>query len=377
MARLVLQNLSKTFTVSEGMKTPAVEQFNLTVADGELLTLVGPSGCGKTTLLRLIAGLETADEGAISIGGECVEKLAPAERNVAMVFQSRTLFPHLTAGENLASSLRWQKFPSEEIEPRVRETAELLGLTSCLAQLPETLSGGQAQRVALGRALALRPRLLLLDEPLAQLDAPLRAQLRRDLKKLHHQLGLTMIFVTHDQSEAMSLGNRVAVMNGGALQQAAPPGEIYDRPASRFVAGFFGTPPMNFLRGVITDDGGRMEFRESVPATGGAGFPLPLGPERAAALKNVAGTEIILGVRPERVTLRPSGESSVGSLPATVELVEPLGAEEHVHLRTAAHPLVAVERARHAWQPGQRALLELAEDGLHFFDAKPPGGRLV
>ncbi|MBI5775350.1 MAG: ABC transporter ATP-binding protein [Verrucomicrobia bacterium] len=377
MARLVLEHLSKTFAAPGGRKVSAVARLNLTVTDGELLTLVGPSGSGKTTLLRLIAGLETADEGAISVGGERVEKLAPAARDVAMVFQSRTLFPHLTARENLASGLRWRKSPREEIESRVRQTAELLGLSDCLDQLPETLSGGQAQRVALGRALALRPRLLLLDEPLAQLDAPLRAQLRRDLKTLHRQFGFTMVFVTHDQAEAMTLGDRVAVMNGGALQQAASPGEIYEQPANRFVAGFFGTPPMNFVRGVIAADGGRLEFHESTSVADGAGFSLLLDPERATALAKFAGQEIILGIRPEHLALRTAGESPGGSIPATVELVEPLGAEEHIHLRTAAHPLVTVERARHRWQPGQRTLVGFAAAGLQFFDAKPPGGRLA
>lgn len=369
MARLLIENLSKTFAILGERNICAVRQFNIDVADGELIALVGPSGCGKTTLLRIIAGLETADEGTITVAGQRVENLAPAERGVAMVFQNGALFPHLTARENLASGLRWRNFPREEIETRVRQVAEQLGLSDCLGQFPETLSGGQAQRVALGRALALRPRLLLLDEPLAQLDTPLRTRLRREIKSLHQQLGLTMVFVTHDQGEALSLGDRVAVMNGGVLQQAASPGETYGQPTNLFTAGFIGTPPMNFIRGTITNTAGRVEFHEANSAAGSAGFSVILDEEQVDELAKSTAREIFLGIRPEHVALHDAHSPSGTGVDASVEFVELLGAETHIHLRTAAHSLVATERSSGRWRVGGRATIKFAAAGLFFFDA--------
>ncbi len=238
MARVKLQDVSKTFPGPKGRNVMALQRVGLEVAEREFLAIVGPSGCGKTTTLRLIAGLEAPDAGTISLNGKIVNDVPPAEREVAMVFQSHALFPHLTAFENLALGLKLRRVPQAEAAARVREMAELLGLADCLARRPAELSGGQRQRVALGRALVRRPQVLLLDEPLSNLDAPLRRGLRRELLRLHRELGLTTLLVTHDPAEALALGERVAVMNGGVIEQVATPAELRARPATQLVAAF-------------------------------------------------------------------------------------------------------------------------------------------
>ena len=244
MARVVLENVTKRFHGPNGQAVRAVEHACLVVEDKELVSLVGPSGCGKTTTLRLIAGLEGPDEGTISLNGKVVNASPPKEREVAMVFQSHALFPHLTAFENLALGLKLRRVPKSEVAARVRETAELLGIADCLERKPAELSGGQRQRVALGRALVRRPQLLLLDEPLSNLDAPLRRELRRELLQLHRELGLTTLLVTHDQAEALALGQRVAVMNDGVIEQTATPAELRARPATPFVSQFLDPNPI-------------------------------------------------------------------------------------------------------------------------------------
>jgi multiple sugar transport system ATP-binding protein len=246
VARVVIENLCKAFSAPTGDVIQAVDNVSFDVGDGEFLTLVGPSGCGKTTTLRLIAGLEKPDRGTISIDGSIANDLAPKERDVAMVFQNPALYPHLSVFENMAFGLKLRKCPRIEIERRVGAAAEMLGLNGTLNRRPEELSGGQRQRVAIGRAIVRRPRLFLFDEPLSNLDAPLRAQMREELARLHVELGATMIYVTHDQIEAMTLGQRVAVVHCGVIQQIGTPEEIYRRPADEFVAGFIGAMPMNF-----------------------------------------------------------------------------------------------------------------------------------
>src|SRR5581483_8872703 len=249
MAQVTIEKLTKVFKQPGGKTICAVNQASLEIMDGEFLVLVGPSGCGKTTLLRLVAGLEEINEGTISFDGAGINHLAPKDRDLAMVFQTYALYPHMTAYENMAFGLTLRKVAGAEINQRVRETAGLLGLADCLDRKPKELSGGQRQRVALGRAIVRNPKVFLFDEPLSNLDAPLRAQMRLELSKLHKRLAATMLYVTHDQTEAMAMGDRIAVMKEGVIQQVAEPMVIYHQPANLFVAGFMGTPPMNFFRG--------------------------------------------------------------------------------------------------------------------------------
>jgi multiple sugar transport system ATP-binding protein len=366
MAGVVLEQLHKTFRAPNGQQVCAVQNFSLTVADGELLTLVGPSGCGKTTLLRLIAGLETLEQGAVSIGGKAVNQTPAGERGVAMVFQNHALFPHLTVAENLGFHLLTRRAPKTEFNSTVSEVASLLELSGCLNRLPETLSGGERQRVALGRALAQKPDVLLLDEPLAHLDTPLRAQLRRELKRLHQRLKLTILCVTHDQAEATSLGQRVVVMRGGQLQQVAPPQELYERPASQFVAGFFGSPPMNFFTGVFVEVSGVLHFKEQVPAAQSKGFTLPIAPHSWSAQPN---HHVVLGVRPEQLRLVRAEQVGSNVIPVRVELMEPLGADVLVHVRTIGHSAIVRVAASDASQTGEYVGLLLSVEKANFFSA--------
>ncbi len=311
VARIELQGLEKSFARRGAETVRAVAGLNLSVAPGELLAVVGPSGCGKTTLLRLIAGLDEPDQGTISLNGQSLAGVAAGDRDVAMVFQHHALYPHLSAGENIAFGLEIRRISRPEIQSRVRETAQLLNLNGCLDRLPEELSGGERQRVALGRALVRKPKVLLLDEPLSHLDAQLRNQMRAELARLHAQIGCTMIYVTHDQTEALSLGHRVAVMRAGALEQAAEPLELYRRPANRFVAGFIGSPPMNFFEGTLQLNNGVGVFVSSNGA-----FHLPV--TRALTQTN---RPVVLGIRPEDIT---PGTGN-GCIEGTVEGSEFLG----------------------------------------------------
>ena len=294
MANVVFDRVGKVYTRGE---TPAVDDFSLEVADGEFLVLVGPSGCGKSTTLRMVAGLELPTSGVISIGGRDVTYLPPKDRDIAMVFQNYALYPHMTVLENLSFALKLRHVPKDEIVRRTSAAAETLGLTPYLKRLPKALSGGQRQRVALGRAIVRNPSVFLFDEPLSNLDAKMRVEMRAEIVKLHRTLGSTMIYVTHDQTEAMTMGTRIVVMNGGRIQQAASPMEVYQRPANTFVASFIGTPPMNL-------------------------FPPPM--------LDLGRT---VGVRPENMRLQKGGEGQRG-MPAVVDLVEPLGSETLVHCIT-------------------------------------------
>jgi ABC-type sugar transport system ATPase subunit len=294
----------------------ALDRLTLDVADGEFLILVGPSGCGKTTALRMVAGLERISDGTISIGDRVVNEVPPKDRDIAMVFQNYALYPHMTVEKNLGFGLRRRRIPREDVRQRVDEISEMLGLEDLLRRRPGQLSGGQRQRVAMGRALVREPEVFLLDEPLSNLDAKLRVQMRSELKRLHDRIGVTTIYVTHDQVEAITLGERIAVLSEGVLQQVGPPQEVYDHPANVFVAGFIGSPPMNLLRGRAT--GGRI-------AVGDVEFVDPQAPEG----------EVLVGIRPEG--LRPVGQDHAGPvLEVCVEVVEPLGDEVLVHGSVAA-----------------------------------------
>ena len=336
MARVVFENVTKEFAAAHRQKIGAVRGLNLTVEDGKLLVIVGPSGCGKTTTLRLLAGLETPDQGDVLLDGKSLAGVAPKDRDVAMVFQDHALFPHLTVYENVALGLMLRKFPATEIKTRVTAAAEMLGLTKLLERRPGELSGGECQRAALGRALVRQPRVFLLDEPLSNLDAPLRLQLRGDIAAVRRRAGATMIFVTHDQAEALALADVVAVMKDGAVQQLATPQEIYQRPANRFVAGFIGSPPMNFFEGTIVDKDGELQFAERSGA--GPGFAIPM--ERNGKFREQAGQAVTLGLRPENITLSNQGKER-GMVQAVLQRVEMAGADRLYYFTSGNHAFIA------------------------------------
>jgi multiple sugar transport system ATP-binding protein len=320
MASIHLEHLDKTYPNGY----VATRGLDLEIRDGEFLVLVGPSGSGKSTVLRMIAGLESPTGGRMRIGERDVTDLPPQERDVAMVFQSYALYPHMTVRENLGFGLRMRKTPKAEIEQRIASAAEALGLTPLLDRRPAQLSGGQRQRVALGRAMVREPQAFLFDEPLSNLDAKLRVETRAELAQLHRRLGATMVYVTHDQTEAMTLGDRVAVLRDGVLQQVAPPMELYRMPANRFVGEFIGSPGMNFWDGTLVREAGACYFHN-----GGVQVRLPDGLEREEL-------EITLGVRPHDLRLEEGDNDTAGVVRAEVAVVEPLGSEQVLHLRTAA-----------------------------------------
>jgi multiple sugar transport system ATP-binding protein len=370
VAALSLSHLSKTYPGG----IAAVADLSLDVRDGELLVLLGPSACGKTTTLRLIAGLERPSSGTVAIDGRTVNDLAARHRDVAMVFQSSALYPHLTVRGNLAFALRLRHESSAEIAHRVRETAELLGIGELLERRPDQLSGGQRQRVALGRAIVRRPKLFLLDEPLSNLDAPLRSQMRREIARLHAQLGVTTVYVTHDQTEAMTLGHRVAVLHEGRLQQVAAAATLYDQPANRIVAALLGSPPMSLIDGLVEPRDGRLQFCRG-------DFRLAVSERYRAALLPHVGQVLTLGIRPEHVRLAEPNDASTKEeqcpaiqIPAVVELVEAMGGECHVHLHAAGWHFTARTDAGAPFHAGQKVSAVLAAATLHFFE---PNGQVV
>lgn len=373
VAALEIENLSKSFRRPDGAAVRAVDHFNLAVAEGEYLTLVGPSGCGKTTLLRVIAGLEEPDAGVIRMAGRPMKGVPPRDRDVAMVFQSDALFPHLTARENLAFGLRVRGVSPAEIHPRVDETASLLDLADCLDRLPGELSGGQRQRVTVGRAVIRRPRWLLLDEPLCHLDEPLREQMRGELRRLQQHLGATFIHVTHDQAEALALGQRVVIMANGALQQLAAPGELYQRPANLFVAGFIGSPRMNLLRGTLLRRASGVCFVVATPSPASADLPLeiPVPGATATQFAGVIGREVTLGLRPESLAVRSLTEppGSGGRWTAVVDAVECAGREARVRLVAGPATLLALVPAAQIPSAGQPVELVPDWSAARLFDA--------
>jgi multiple sugar transport system ATP-binding protein len=360
MAHVLLRNLNKKF---DG--THAVKDVNLEIRDREFVVLVGPSGCGKTTTLRMVAGLEDITSGEISIDGKVVNNLAPMDRDIAMVFQNYALYPHMSVYDNMAFGLRMRKFERADIDRRVRQAAEVLGIQALLERRPRQLSGGQRQRVALGRAIVRNPRVFLFDEPLSNLDAALRVQMRVELKRLHDRLETTAIYVTHDQVEAMTLGDRVVVMRDGTVQQEGGPLELYERPANRFVAGFIGSPAMNFL-GITVAAAGDALWAEA------PGLRVRIPPQKAQAARRYAGQRAILGLRPEALRVANGGESAEYAFDANVEVVEPLGSEILLDVRVGETPVVARldpglrvsahDRVRLAFDPARVHLFDTATE---------------
>ena len=365
MASVTLQNVTKIYRGRRGEEIPAVLDLSLEVPDRSFVVLLGPSGCGKTTTLRMVAGLESVTSGKIYIGGDEVNDLPPGDRDVTMVFQNYALYPHLTAGENLAFGLRVRRFPPAEISRRVREAAAILGIEDLLDRRPSDLSGGQQQRVALGRAIVRQPRVFLFDEPLSNLDAKMRAQMRAEIIKLHQRLQTTILYVTHDQSEAMTMGSSIALLRDGAIQQSGPPLDLYNQPVDTYVAGFLGSPSMNFIRGTLhARDETRLVFRES----GGGSAEIELAPR--GDIRRLVDKQTLLGLRPEHLQpLQPGETPDAATFPAHLDIVEPTGAETFCYLQTGANTLIC--RSRHAVDPreaGHRMLFRADASRVVLFD---------
>jgi multiple sugar transport system ATP-binding protein len=357
MAEVVLNNVRKMYPGG----IHAVNDFSLNVKDGELVVLVGPSGSGKTSVLRLIAGLEKTNAGTISIDGRVVNDVPPRDRNVAMVFQNFALFPHLTVCQNMGFALKLRAFEKKEIAVRVREAAEMLGITDLLDRRPGTLSGGQRQRVAVGCAIVCKPAVFLLDEPLSNLDAKLRLQMRVEISRLHSRLETTMVYVTHDQTEALTIGQRIAVMKDGTIQQVADPVTLYDRPANRFVAGFIGMPPMNLLQGRITSRNGEVLFSDP------GGFMLPLTGKDIG--QSLAGKTVTLGLRPEDINVvQPQHSQDTPGIEADVELVEPVGPEACIHFNAGGTNIVGRTGSHAGLRIGDRVSLAINASKACVFD---------
>jgi multiple sugar transport system ATP-binding protein len=356
MAQLSLRNVVKRFG-----DTDAVRDINLEIADEELLVLVGPSGCGKSTTLRLIAGLEELTSGEIYIGGDLVNDLPPRDRDIAMVFQNYALYPHMTVFENMSFGLRLKHFPKDEIRRRVEDAARILDIQQLLARRPKQLSGGQRQRVAMGRAIVRNPKVFLFDEPLSNLDAKLRVQMRTEIKKVHQKVRTTSVYVTHDQVEAMTLADRVVVMNAGRVEQVGPPNELYHHPRTRFVAGFIGSPAMNFLPCELIERGGELAVDL------GNGLVLPVPASRAANYRPSLGRKLTFGLRPEHITeCRPYVQGAEFTLP--VEVVEPMGTETMIHLEIAGVDVCARCSPDIAASPGTPMGFMAQMDHMHLID---------
>jgi multiple sugar transport system ATP-binding protein len=358
MAQVLMKDLNKKYD-----EVHAVKDVNLHVRDKEFVVLVGPSGCGKSTTLRMVAGLEEITAGEISIGDRVVNDLPPKDRDIAMVFQNYALYPHMTVYDNMAFGLKMRKFPKPEIAKRVQDAAEILGIQELLKRKPRQLSGGQRQRVAVGRAIVRHPQVFLFDEPLSNLDAKLRVQMRVELKRLHDRLETTAIYVTHDQVEAMTLGDRVVVMKDGWIQQVGEPLELYGKPANKFVAGFIGSPAMNFMDVTVGEASGSLwaespSLRIKIPA------------DLAIRLRPYTGQRIALGVRPEDLRVATGADSSDLAFDAVVEVVEPLGSEILLDLKAGPHVMVARVEPSVRVKMHDPLRLALAPAHLHFFDSK-------
>jgi multiple sugar transport system ATP-binding protein len=348
MASVDVVNVRKAYGGVE-----VIHGVSISIADGEFVTLVGPSGCGKSTLLRMIAGLESIGDGKIRIGKRVVNNLAPKDRDIAMVFQNYALYPHKTVAENMSFGLKQRRTPKAEIEARVRRAAEILHVAPYLSRYPRQLSGGQRQRVAMGRAIVRDPQVFLFDEPLSNLDAKLRVQMRAEIKELHQRLKTTTIYVTHDQIEAMTMADRIVVMRDGVVEQVGAPLDLYDRPATLFVAGFIGSPAMNLLKGSIQVNGKPTFLTET-----GVELPLKSVPSEAD------GRPCVYGIRPEHLTL------TGGDFRAEISVVEPTGSETQVFAKLGGQQIVGVFRERISAQPGDNLSLSPNLDAVHLFDAE-------
>jgi len=358
MGQVVLKGINKFYD-----SVHAVKNVNLQIRDKEFVVFVGPSGCGKTTTLRMIAGLEAISSGDISIDGNVVNQLAPMDRDIAMVFQNYALYPHMNVYDNMAFGLKMRKFVRGEIDQRVREAADILGIGELLRRKPRQLSGGQRQRVALGRAIVRHPRVFLFDEPLSNLDAKLRVQMRVELKKLHLRLGTTAIYVTHDQVEAMTLGDRVVVMKDGVVQQVGEPLELYHQPANKFVAGFLGSPAMNFARVTLTETNGSVVAENS-------GLRITLPNEAAQRLRGHVGRKVTLGVRPEDLTVADTADLHHPCFDAVIEVVEQLGSEILLDMKVGENAMVACVDPAVRVRVRDKLRIAMRPSRIHVFDAE-------
>jgi ABC-type sugar transport system ATPase subunit len=360
VAKIVLQGVTKLF---KGKNSAAVYDLDLEVEDGEFLVVVGPSGCGKTTTLRMLAGFETPSRGVVQIGGKTMNDVMPKDRNLAMVFQNYALFPHMTVEKNLAFGMKVRRTPKASIGREIREIAEMLEISELLGRKPAELSGGERQRVALGRALLRRPQAFLLDEPLSNLDAALRAQMRIELKRIHAQYPVTTVYVTHDQVEAMTMADRVVLMQGGRLQQLATPEMLYDQPVNAFVASFVGSPKINLFPGRVVQDGSgpKVSFLTASYALNGS---------HGATFDAVSTREVTVGFRPEEIRLATGNDPELPVVKATVELVEPLGSETHVVARVGELVLTCKLPARCGLSAGDTVSLEFDTAQMKLFDTE-------
>jgi multiple sugar transport system ATP-binding protein len=359
MAEVILENVTKKYG-----DVVAVKSINLEIKDKEFCVLVGPSGCGKTTSLRMIAGLEEITDGKIYIDGKVVNNLPPKDRDIAMVFQNYALYPHMKVYDNMAFGLKLRKYPKDEIDRRVREAAEILGISHLLNRYPKELSGGQRQRVAVGRAIVRKPKVFLFDEPLSNLDAKLRVQMRAELKKLHERLQSTIIYVTHDQVEAMTLGDKICVMKDGVIQQVDDPIKLYDDPKNKFVAGFIGSPPMNFVPVEIQKEDNEFYVNEG-------NFVLILPQKFYSKIENYVNKKMILGIRPEHMydIISFSGQIQKGSvIKLTVDFIELLGSEIYLHLNSGKNNFVVKADPHTNVRPGQLIEIVVNLDKIHLFD---------
>jgi multiple sugar transport system ATP-binding protein len=357
MAKVELKGIGKIY---EG-NVRAVENANITVEDKEFCVFVGPSGCGKSTTLRMVAGLEDISEGELLIDGELMNDVPPKDRNIAMVFQNYALYPHMTVYDNMAFGLKIKKIPKDEIEKRVREAAKILDIEKFLTRKPKALSGGQRQRVAVGRAIVRNPKVFLFDEPLSNLDAKLRVQMRAEISGLHRRLNATMIYVTHDQVEAMTMADKIVVMKDGRVQQTGSPLYLYNHPGNKFVAGFIGSPPMNFLTVKVTEKDGALALTE------GEAFSVKPGPEHAEYLKKYVNKEIFFGIRPEDMLFQkqPAAENN---MPLKVEVVEPLGADTTLWLAAGGQTLVARTEPVYTFKVGDTVNFTPRMEKARYFD---------
>jgi multiple sugar transport system ATP-binding protein len=357
MATVELKSVKKIY---EG-GVLAVDNCSITINDKEFVVLVGPSGCGKSTTLRMVAGLEEITAGELYIDGKLMNDVAPKDRDIAMVFQNYALYPHMTVYENMAFGLKIRKFPKKEINQRVHEAAGVLDIEELLDRKPKALSGGQRQRVAVGRAIVRKPKVFLFDEPLSNLDAKLRVQMRAEIAALHHRLQATMIYVTHDQTEAMTMGDRIVVLKDGLIQQIGTPMSLYNKPINRFVAGFIGSPQMNIMKCTIRESGGKLQADEG-------DFVLTLNGDLSSAVRSYLGRDMLIGIRPEDMVVtdkQVEGET----LTARVEVVEPLGAEILLYVSTKQHESIIVRVPPHyEFRVGDTATFKPALEKMHFFD---------